>query len=260
MAIQNMRLSDAFILDVAAGNIAGMSFDRKFGSIDSIQAATPADVWEYGTTSGAELYTFSADGVADIDTMSGSNAGDTVPMTIEGLADDGTLVTQTKNLTGQTKVTLDTPLWRVNRAFNSDGSPLAGDVYIYVDGAITAGVPDVATDVRAFVSTGNEQTLQTIYTVPAGKTAYFMGLESSLTKGTGSTQVSANLKGKTRAFGKQFRTQDEFNLLSHGSSTKNINFPIPIPFPEKTDFCPNVDVSSNGLGVSWAFTVLLVDN
>jgi hypothetical protein len=81
-----------------------------------------------------------------------------------------------------------------------------------------------------------------------------------MTKGGGATVVTANFRGRTRNFGKVFRTQDEFELVSHGTSGKTYNFPIPLPFPAKTDFCPIVDVSANGVGASWAFTVLLVED
>jgi hypothetical protein len=253
---------NSFPLSISAsiGDVPGVSFDRKFGVIDSVQAATPADVWEYGITSGAEKYTFSADGVADIDTMSSSNVGDAEEITIIGLDINGDQVIQTKDLNGQNKVTLDTSLWRVNRAFNSNGTDLLGNIYIYVDGAITAGVPNVVTTVRGYIAIGGGQTLQSVYTVPNGKTAYVVGTESSLTKGVGATAVSATLQGTSRSFGKVFRTQEKFNLVSTGNSSKGYNFPVPLPFPGKTDFVPTVDVSANGVGVSWAFTVVLIDD
>lgn len=249
-----------FLLEVAKGNVPGHRIERKFGSIDAVQAATPADVWEYGTTVGAELYTFSPDGVADIDTMSSSNAGDTEDITIDGLDSTGTRVIQTKAANGQNQVSLDTALWRVNRAYNSNGTDLLGNFYIYVNGAAPGGVPSTVTDVRGFISIGEGQTLQSIYTVPLGETAYFVGLETSLTKGTGATAVSANLRGRTREFGKVFRTQDEFNLLSSGTSRDSNPLPAPLPFQARTDFCPIVDVSANGVGVSWAYTMILVED
>lgn len=249
-----------FLLAISQGNIPGYQIARKFGSIDSIAAAIPADVWEYGATSGAEKYTFSDDNVADITTLSSSHNSDIEAITVIGLDITGAEVIQTKNLSGQNKVTLDTPLWRVNRAFNSNHNNLLGNVYIYTDTAISAGIPIDVTTVRGYISIGEGQTLQAMYTVPLGKTGYFMGLETSLTKGTGATAVGANLKGRTREFGKVFRTQDEFNLLTSGNSLKTYNFPFPLPFLSLTDFVPTADVTANGVGVSWAFTLILIDN
>lgn len=256
--LKNATASDP--LSISQGLVNGRSIERKFGSIAAVQASTPADVWEYGVTPGAEIYTFSDNGVADIDTISSSNSSDSVAITIEGLDVNGTLVSQNATLDGQNKVTLSTPLWRVNRAFNSNSTDLVGNVYIYVDGAISSGVPDVVTTVRGYISAGNGQTLQSVYTVPAGKTAYFVGIEASLTKGVGATAVSALFQGSTRAYGKIFRIQDEFNLISTGTSSKTYNLPLPLPFSERTDFCPRVNVSANNLGVSWAFSLILIDN
>jgi hypothetical protein len=254
-SLENMA-SQQWLIAVANEEVPGWSLERKFGSIDAIQADTPADVWEYGVTPGAELYTWSVGAV--IDTMSSSDADDDELTTIEGLDVDGLPVTQTKALNGQNKVSI-TPLSRVNRVFNANGTVYEGNVYVYEDDTIDAGVPDTVTKVRGYVSSGNGQTLQTNYTIPANKVGFFMGLETSLTKGIGATAVGANLKGITREFGKTFRVQDEFNLLSSGSSLKTYNFPTPLRFQPRTDFCPLADVSANNVGVSWAFSMLLRD-
>jgi hypothetical protein len=259
--VGNLMTSD-FLVEVSRGNIPGYSLDRKFGSIGSIQTSTPADVWSYGITSGAETYTFST--TADIDRVSSDNSGDTgISITVVGLDSNWLEVTQTVALDGtdaQTPVALTTPLIRVNRAFNANGTDLLGNVYVFVNGATTGGVPNTVTDVRAFILIGEGQTLQTIYTVPDGKTAYFMGLESSLTKAGGATIVSGTFRGRTREFGKVFRTKDEFELISHGGSNRSYNQPIPLPFIERTDFVANVSVTAHGTGATWAFTVLLIDN
>lgn len=252
--------STEFLIRVSLGLEPGFTFDRKFGAVDAIQAAVAADVWSYGITPGAELYTFSADGVADIDTLSSSDPGDTEEITTVGLAFDGAEVIQRNILDGQNKVPLQTPLWRHNRSFNSNGTNLVGEAFVYVDGAITAGVPDDPATVRGHIPIGKGQTLQAIYTIPKGFTGLFIGLEASLTKGVGATAVSGVFSGAVREFGKVFRVQDEFLLISTGTSNKTYNFPITLPFIEKSDFCPQVDVSANGIGASWAFTLLLVEN
>jgi hypothetical protein len=256
--VGNLMTSD-FLVEVSRGNILGYSLDRKFGSIGSIAASTPADVWAYGITSGAETYTFST--TADIDSMSSSSISDTEAITVIGLDANYEEVIQTKNLTGQATVLFDTPMIRVNRAYNSNGNDLIGNVYIYTNGTPTAGgVPGTVANVRAYIPIGEGQTLQAIYTVPAGKTAYFMGLETSLTKAGGATAVGGNFRGRTRLFNKVFRTQDDFDLISSGNSNRVYNLPIPLPFEEKTDFVATVGVTNTGAGASWAFTVLLIDN
>ena len=252
-----------FYLEVAKGNVPGHTLYRKFGAIASIASATPADVWEYGVTPGAERYTFSPDngtvGTADIDTLSSSSVSDTEDITIEGLLADGTASSQTVALQGQTEVAI-TPLWRVNRLYNSNGTDLVGDTYVYVgtDGS-TNGVPDTVTDVRGFIGVGEGQTLQMIYTVPLGFTAYLLGIEVSLSKGGGAAAVAGNFTGKARAFGKVFRTQDKFDLNTSGTSRNILEFPVPLVFPARTDFCPVVDTTGT-IGASWAISILLVED
>ena len=245
-----------FLLQVSMGLVKGWSAIRKYGSIGTINSSVPAHCWEYGITPGAELYTFSADNVADIDTVSGDDIGDTADVTIEGLLGNGDELIQTVATDGQNKVSI-TPLWRFNRMFNSNGDNFAGNIYCYVDGAITGGIPDDKTTVRGYVSIEEGQTLQSVYTVPNGRRGHWAGIESSLTKGIGGTVVAANVKPKTRDFGKVFRTQDEYDLISHGDSIKDYNFPVTLTFQPKTDFVPLVDVTATGVGISFAYSILL---
>jgi hypothetical protein len=250
-------ISADFLQAVSMGMVDGASFVRKFGVNLDIQSAVNADVWEYGKNVGSELYTFSADGVADIDSISSSNNGDTEDITVEGLDINGDLVIQTVTLTGQTRKALTTSLWRANRAYNANGVDLLGDVYIYVNTAINLGVPVDKSKIRAYISVGNGQTLQAIYTVPNCCTGYFMGLEASVIK---KTAAFAIFSGRTRAYGKVFRTQDVFCVSTNGTSNKVLTFPISLPFSERTDFVPNIDVDSNNTGFSLSFTILQLDN
>jgi len=170
---------------VATGAITGYSVVHKFGHAENIDTAdNDVIVWDGPTVSDnykltpAQLFSSTT---ADIDSISSDNAGDTVDITIQGLDGTYALVTQTATLNGQTRVALDTPLMRVFRAYNDSGTALAGDVYIYVNGAVTGGIPDTDADVKAIVQAGQEQTLMAIYTVPAGYTAYMSVLYMSIT-------------------------------------------------------------------------------
>jgi hypothetical protein len=82
----------------------------------------------------------------DIDTVSSSSASDTaVVLTISYLTISGGVFTpgvQTVTLNGQNKVLLDVPCARIETVFNLGTVAAIGDVYIYEDDTITAGVPD----------------------------------------------------------------------------------------------------------------------
>lgn len=249
-----------FIFDVARGKVPGVTYERKFGSIDAVQVAVPADVWQYGATVGAEEYTWSADGVADIDRVSSSSAADVDNVIITGLDIDGYEVTQTVKLEGQTPVALPTPLWRVNRVENGNGADYQGNIYVFVDSAVTLGVPDIVTNVRGYIKLGDNQTLQSMYTSPRGKRAYLMSTEVSISKSGGATAVACNFKGYIRLFGGVFKVKDQYDLLSSGTSRHSNYNAVWGPFPGRSDFKPYVEVSANGVGASWAFTVLLVND
>jgi hypothetical protein len=243
-----------YLLEVAKGNVRGHSIYRKFGRIDAILATTPADVWEYGITTGAEEYTFST--TAAIDTISSSNAADNELLYVEGLDIDYKTVIQTINLNGQNKVTLATPLFRFNRAFNANGTNFLGSVYIYEDTAIVAGSPTDVTKVRGFISANGQQTLQGVYTVPAGSDAYLYELKTAM---GGRKSGFATYEAFLRPVNGVFLIKDTHDLTATGTSYRTDVFSAPRKFPAKTDFKPKITVDTNGIGFSIAFVLVLVE-
>ena len=253
----NQITNKPYLLQVAEGDIKGHSIYRKFGEIDAIQSAVPADCWEYGITVGAEEYTWST--TAAIDSISSSNAGDTETITITGLDANYAEVTQTITLTGQTRAPLTTPLLRLNRAFNSNGTATLGNVYIYENVALTGGVPNNVALVRGYISINGQQTLQGMYTVPAGKSAYLYELKTSMGgRKAGFATYEAFLR--TNSTGGIFLIKDTHDLAAAGTSEQNATFIAPRFFPEKTDFKPKITVDTNGVGFSISVVLVLIDN
>lgn len=246
-------VTDDFFLEIAEGNVTGHSIYRKFGRVASIQLASPADCWEFGITPGAEQYTWST--TAAIDSMSSSNAADTQAITITMLDANYVEFTQVVNLQGQTRVPL-IPGLRFNRAFNSNGVATIGDVYIYENTPIVAGVPTLVTMVRGYFSIASQQTLQSIYTVPAGKNAYLYELKTAM---GGRKAGFATYEAYLRTPGGVFLIKDTHDLTVTGTSYSNDMFNAPRFFPEKTDFKPLITVDTNGIGFSVSFVVVLVD-
>lgn len=98
-----------------------------------------------------------------ITTVSSSSTSDTRTLTIEGhtiSGNDLTFAAQTITLTGQTQVSLATPLARCTRIYAPDGdtTDLVGAIYAYEDDTSTAGVPDTAAGVHAIIPAGENQT------------------------------------------------------------------------------------------------------
>lgn len=256
--VGNLRVAD-FLVEVGRGNIPGYSFVRKFGYNPAVTTDT-ADIYEYGGVSGVDDYTFSADGVADIDRLSSDNSLDIgIEITIEGLDINGDAVIQVVTLDGtdaETPVALTTSLWRVNRVYNSDTTELAGNVYVFVNGAVVSGVPSAPSSVRGYVSIENGQTLQGIYTIPNGKKGYFYSIKTSIIK---KQAAFATFTMKIKEYGKVNRTQDIFGLTTTGTSQGDSDSDLPQEFPGKTDFIPSADPDST-IGFSVSYLMLLIDD
>jgi hypothetical protein len=257
--VGSLQVSD-FLVEVGRGHIEGYSFVRKFGYNPAVTTAT-GHIYEWGGVAIlARLYTFSADGVADIDRLSSDDSLDAgIEITIEGLDINGDEVSQTIALDGadaETPVALTTSLWRVNRAYNSDNQDLVGNIYIFVNGATTAGVPNDDTAVRGYISIGNGQTLQAIYTVPNGKTGYMYTLNTSIIK---KQAAFATFTAQARQFGGVKRTQDIFGLSTTGTSKATDQNVLPVPHLARTDLIPLADPDST-IGFSVSFLLLLIDD
>lgn len=132
----------------------------KFGKSAPLVADTRETVWTLG---GHETYV----DTNSIDTISSSSASDNQTITLEchtvtgtGVNQQFTFMVQTVTLNGQNKVLLPTPVARVSRAYNANGTELQGAVYVYEDTTIVAGVPSDLTKAHAKIEAGFQQTLK----------------------------------------------------------------------------------------------------
>lgn len=246
-------MNQEFLLKVQKGIIPGHSIFSKFAENPSIQIANPADIWDFPSV---DSYTFST--TAAIDSISSDNAGDSILIVVIGLDADFKRVNQTATLTGQTRVALGTPLIRVFRMFNGNGTDLLGNVYLYENTAISGGVPTDSTKVRCFIAIGEGQSLLGVLTIPAKTTGYFLGLTSSISRQPAA--ANAIFTGKIRGDGGVFRTAIRYNMGTTGSSYVTIFPTANSRFPAKTDFVASSSVSGNGTGVSITFDILFVED
>jgi hypothetical protein len=160
-------------LAIAKGLVTGSSLIHKFGETPDFDTSDGiVTIWDGADDANINQMTYTYSTSADIDSISSSDAGDSVSVELEGLNASGAIVTQTATLNGRTRVALGTPLQRVYRMKNTGATDLAGHVYCYVNTAITDGVPDDSTKVRAVIQGSYNQTLMCVYTVPTGYTAY----------------------------------------------------------------------------------------
>lgn len=255
---ENLKVADAEdAFNIAQGNVVGQSTVHKFGRGADIDTGDGfVALWD-GAEYAAALKTYTFSTSADIDRISSDNAADTEPIEVIGLDTNWDVVTQTKTLTGQTPVALDTSLVRVFRMINIGSSDLVGSIFCFVNVATTLGVPDTITNTRAMINNGNNQTLMAIYSVPRLKTAYIINWYGSLSSAKASS--FNNLRMKARPFEQVFQLKHTSTLSSAGSSHIQHIFNVPQAFPAKTDFIMLSDSSVNDNAVSAGFDLILVD-
>jgi hypothetical protein len=223
---------------ISAGQLEGYSGVHKFGAVYGTSGSTMHTVWTAADTAGTALYdwTYSA-GIVTVVSSSGSDVTD---VTVQGLDENYNFVEETFTLTGATPTAAGSVTFaRVNRAFMHTATNV-GKVQVKRGST-------VVTEIGA----GFGQTLQSIYTVPAGKTAYLMNLSASTSK----NQVT-DLFLFQRPFGGAFRVQTTISL---NQSNQTLEFPVPLKLTEKTDVDLRVQGSNNAT-VSVDFTMILVDN
>lgn len=227
---------------------------EKFGRNIDIDSAAAEDVWDGGGT-----YVFTT--TAQAYHVSSSSAADTQEVGFELLTEDSDgnwneeIFTQT--IAGQTETVLAPPSGnspiRINRFWNADSSDFAGDVYVYEDDTVTAGVPQTASKIKAKILIGNNQTLMAIYTVPStDKGAKISSYYWAVLKRTASL---ANAMLYTREFGGVFRIRHVTGGNTAGTSTNAHEFRNGIPIPARTDIKIVSEVSANDTDVSAGFLI-----
>lgn len=256
-----------FLMAVSLGLINGVSAIRKSAFIGGLQSATgPREIWDFGSPAeGDRDYIYPADGTAPIDSISSSDNGDNQLVRIDGLDIDGNFVSQEFNLTGQTRKALTTPLWRVDQIINIQPSNTAnrnaaenftGKIYLYENTAITLGVPNDLTKVRGFVYDGNNRTLMSQYTIPAGKVGIMVGFAThAVYKGTASILIDAYL----RPYGGLFSREEIRGLNTSGTGVVQEELQILTVFDEKTDIVITADTDTNNAGASIRYSIVLFD-
>ncbi len=237
----------------AQGRVPGQSSEFKFGFQAAISNAE-VPIWDvvapYVFLSAAKALTVSSDN--PVDDAAGTGAR-TVKVT--GLDANYVEINETVTLVSTTAVTTTQAFLRVYRAqvlTAGSGEENAGTVYVGAS-TVTAGVP---AEKYAAISAGENQTLMTIWTVPAGKTAFLRRLTGCT--GAAAADQGALFRLKVRKFGEVFQTKDKFSLirqqivLEHG---------IPKAITEKSDVMVTaIRTGNSNLAVCAALEFFLRDN
>ena len=248
-------------LAIAQGNVTGVEPEHKFGNspdfdiidgeVTITDSADDAALWELMN------YVYST--AADIDSISSSSSGDTgVTLEIFGL--DGNLdkVMQSKSLDvtdSQNRVALDTPLKRVQRVKNiSNGVDLNGTAIVYVNTALTTGIPTDKTKIRAVIHPDNNQTEMSVITVPNGHTGH---MRQWWVGSSGAKKDSKHtMKIFARPLNQVFQLKHRQNFTSE--TPVSLAYKDPVKYEAGTDIEMRVDTDADGVGVSGGFDMVFV--
>ena len=220
---------------------------NKFGFNDNV----PTDFEVIAIGSANFTYPTSADIVSvvsdDTDDADGGSGARTV--SLEGLDNDYNSISETVTLDGTNSVSTNGSFLRVFRmrietAGSSGGSE--GTVIATIDGNEIARIdPDF-----------DNQTLQAIYTVPAGKKAYLLRMQVTSTKDNKAAMVG--LFTRSSAADSVFTVKQ---LVEIYRNTVVVDFPVPLEIDEKSDIeLRGKNLNSGNVSIGGTFDLILVDN
>lgn len=242
MAFNSYIWDEQFDLNVSRGKVRGASQIHKFGATPSQSINTTASVWDKGDT----LYPWSAfdtPGVLVAAQVGASDNGKVI--TIEGLDENYELASEDFTLSSTGTVTGTQTFKRVYRGFVSSG-----------DGSNVGQINFSRGGTQVLrILAGAGQTLMTVYTVPAGYTAY-------LYKGVATAQSGADATGymyvRYNSVATIFRVGHTFEISGGGQYEYEFSFPQEMP--EKTDIDIRLTTRSNNGRFTAAFDILLIKN
>jgi hypothetical protein len=236
-----VSVSNLTNISIAAGLLEGYTTVHKYGSVDGTNGTGWNTVWTGAETDGQQLYPWPAIGAASVVTVVSSSGSDVTAVTLQGLDSNYDFQEETITLTGVVPAT-GTKTWhRVNRAFMTGTATNVGKIIV------KNATPTVVTEIKA----GRGQTLQSLYTVPAGCTGFLSTIQMTSNKAQ-----DAEVAMFARPFGGAFRVVGGTFLYR---SDHTIEYSIPIKFTEKTDIDVRI-IGTNNNSVSCSFDLLIVSN
>lgn len=230
-------LRDSYF-SIAQGQLDGYSVVHVTGYNSDVDLGSDETVWAAGG-----LYPWAVWDSLRLVTVVSTSTLDQGSVVVSGLDANFNPITEEINCTGTASSTGSVQFKRVNSAVYKNGATNnAGAITLTANGN-TVGV----------ITAGIGQTLNGIYTVPAGYTAYILAGDFSVQKGE-----DAQVRFFIRPFGQGFRIA---HISECFESTYRYDFHAPLAMPEKTDLDVQASlVETNNTRVSTNFSMILVRN
>ena len=240
------------MLEIPRGNISGVACVNKFGRNSSIASGSTEDIWD-----GSSAYSFPATALmTSISQTSDQVAlrGETVQ--VQGLDANWELTVQDATLDASnttTIVALDTPLLRVFRLKVMSDVVCTSSIRVHNAGE---------TQDYAAITTGNNQTLMAIYTVPANKTAYMTAYYASLNPVANQDPTTMHIRLWARDNHNSYQSQLKhvMGLDADATSYWRHEFKPYYKFSQKTDIYIDGTTVGKAADISAGFDLILIDN
>jgi hypothetical protein len=240
------------LLEVSRGNIANVSALNKFGRNPELAQTTDEDIWDGGAgyvyPTQARVHNVKSSVDEDDSESTGAKT-----VQVYGLDANYAEIDEIVTMDGQVDVATTNSYLRIFRmVVRSAGTGGANA------GNITAtSVTDAK--VSAQISTGYNQTLMAIYTIPAGKQGLMLMWYIDMNKANiTATAVDCGLL--VRPLGEVFQIKSHLGIIGSGSSHISHHFMMPLVLAEKSDIKIRANASAASVDVSAGFDILLVDN
>jgi hypothetical protein len=229
---------EPFELQVARGQVDGHEALNVFGYSTATPSSGFIAAWENNTA-----YAFPT--VASTMVVSSSSASDTaVTILITGLDASYNVISETVALNGTSDVPTTKVFWRINGVITTVGNAV-GTVYVKNAGGTT----------YAQIAIGSGKTNMSIYTVPAGYTAYLTQFDAF-----SSTSVTSGVYATFRSLRTSPTGVNNIVLQVPFLNDYTISRPYPLIVPEKTDNQWQCKSSGAGLGIGIVVLGVLIKN
>ncbi len=218
--LNRQRVSvQSYFSEIAEGNISNHNYISKFGFDDAVDS-THQEVW-----TGSRVYPYMT--TASTLYLSSSNTNDNQPYKIQGLDSNWRLQTVTVTANGFLPITLPGTWIRVFRVKNIGITDNAGIIYVSLDADPGGdGIPDtIATDSKAEIAVGRNQTLMAMWPVPLNNTAYITNFYASCAHATAKI---GEIGLWVRPFSGVFQIKKIISINSGKTATIKYDFPLKV--------------------------------
>lgn len=239
-----------YVLAIQRGLVPGSRRQVVFGHNPDIDAGQSEDIWEQGglypfQSSSQSLEILSSD---SNDTSSGSGVQSVI---VFGLDGDYIEQSETIEMNGVTPVPLSKSYLRINSIEARGPNTNIGAVTLRVAGG---------GDVQALMAAGDGLSMQAIFTVPAGKTAFFHSREGAILQASSGGSAEIHVKVRNIAANIPWISRSIYGVQSDGTSSLIKALPF-LRVPEKSDFrVTTVSVSGNNTNLSVTLETFLIDD